>query len=239
MRTLFISDLHLTPERPDLAQAFFAFLEQQAAGAASLYILGDFFDYWIGDDLMSPFQTRVAEALAALAAAGTRVFVMHGNRDFLIGADFCRKAGCQLLADPALIELGGQRLLLLHGDSLCAGDTRYLRYRRVVRNSWVQRGFLALPARWREKLAQRLRVGSRSLQPRASDPRADVDPAEVVAVLGAHETSTMIHGHTHKPAVHDLPTGGQRWVLGDWDRLGWWLCHDERGLRLESFSINA
>ncbi|MCY4471969.1 MAG: UDP-2,3-diacylglucosamine diphosphatase [Kistimonas sp.] len=239
MRNLFISDLHLMPERPDLAQGFFDFVRTQAVGAAALYILGDFFDNWIGDDLMDPFQERVAEALAALAAAGTQIFVMHGNRDFLLGETFCRQAGCKLLPDPSLIELAGQRLLLLHGDSLCTGDRMYMRYRRLVRSPVLKSLFLRLPTSWRRGIARQLRTKSRGNRARSMGVYTDVSPDAITAALAAYEADSMIHGHTHKPAVHNLAGGGRRWVLGDWGHQGWCLYHDEEGFRLEHFPIQS
>ena len=136
MSVLLISDLHLQEERPDVTRAFFDFLQTRARGAEALYILGDFFEVWIGDDGMTPYHEGIAKALRALADSGTRIYLMHGNRDFMIGKHFCRKAGCTFLPDPSLVQLGGETVLLMHGDTLCTRDVQYLRKRARIRACW-------------------------------------------------------------------------------------------------------
>lgn len=220
---LLISDLHLHEERPDITGAFLAFLQQHAKHAQALYILGDFFEVWIGDDAISPFQHSIAQALSAVAASGTQIYLMHGNRDFLIGNDFCKLADCQLLADPSLIKLAGESVLLMHGDSLCTSDKSYIRLRRVLRNPLILLILRNLPLRTRQRLAGDLRQKSKaSTRMKASDI-TDVNPEEVARVMAQYKVRTLIHGHTHRPAVHDLGNEKQRIVLGDWDTQGWYI----------------
>ena len=239
MRTVLISDLHLTPDRQDIAQAFFDFLHKTASGADRLYILGDFFEYWLGDDTMDAFALQVAAALRNTSRYGTRVFLLHGNRDFLIGEAFCRQANCTLIPDPTKIELGGQPVLLMHGDTLCTDDVRYLRYRRIVRNSLVQKLFLASPAVLRRSVARSLRRNSSSAHSRTERPVFyDVTSQAVDAAMGT-EIRLLIHGHVHRAATYDLNGGRQRLVLGDWDKEGWYILHSHEGLFLKSFPIAA
>lgn len=241
MSVLFISDLHLEAERPDITRAFLHFLEQRASQAEALYILGDFFEVWIGDDGMDDFQRGIAAALRRLSASGTRIYLMHGNRDFLIGRRFCREAGCQLLREGSVVDLYGERVLLLHGDSLCTRDESYQRLRKRLRNPlslWLLRN---LPLSTRRKLARKLRDASRMRTREKAAEIVDVTPEAVPQVMAAHGVHTLIHGHTHRPAVHQLQIGGQhaqRIVLGDWDRQGWVLVVDPQGYRLESFSLD-
>lgn len=238
MSVLFVSDLHLEAERPDIVRAFLHFLATRASQAEALYILGDFFEVWIGDDGMDEFQHSIAGALRRLSDAGTRVYLMHGNRDFLIGRRFCREAGCQLLKEGSVIELYGERVLLLHGDSLCTRDESYQRLRRRLRNPlslWLLRH---LPLATRHRLARKLRDASRLRTREKAADIVDVTPEEVPRAMQSAKVLTLIHGHTHRPAVHPLQLAGraaQRIVLGDWDRQGWVLAVDQAGYRLESF----
>ncbi|MGE8498210.1 MAG: UDP-2,3-diacylglucosamine diphosphatase [Pseudomonas sp.] len=239
---LLISDLHLEEERPDITRAFLHFLETRATQAKALYILGDFFEVWIGDDAITPFQRSIAQALRQLADSGTQVFLMHGNRDFLIGKAFCRDAGCTLLRDPSLVELGGERVLLMHGDSLCTLDEQYMRMRRWLRNPLVLFILRNLPLGTRHKLARKLRNESREQTRMKASAIVDVTPSEVPRVMTEHSVRTLIHGHTHRPAVHKLEVGGepaQRIVLGDWDAQAWALQIDEQGYQLAPFALNA
>ncbi len=218
--TLFVSDLHLSAARPDTAQAFTGFLARQARSAAALYILGDLFDAWIGDDdLADPFNASIAVALRALTATGVPVAIMHGNRDFLIGTRFSQATGVSLLADPTLIQLDGQRTLLLHGDTLCTEDTGYNAFRRSVRDPAWQQAFLARPLIDRRAEAQRLRALSEQEKQHKSAEIMDVTPSEVLRVLRAHAYPRLLHGHTHRPMRHRHPVDGrvcERWVLADW-----------------------
>lgn len=237
---LLISDLHLEEGRPDITRAFLGLLAGRARTAESLYILGDFFEAWIGDDAMSPFQRSICQALRALSDSGTKVFLMHGNRDFMIGKAFCKAAGCTLLKDPSVVNLNGEPVLLMHGDSLCTRDEAYMRMRRYLRHPltlWVLRH---LPLSTRHRLARKLRSESRAQTRMKANDIVDVTPDEVLQVMMESGVKTLIHGHTHRPAVHDVQLDGttaQRIVLGDWDREGWLLQIDEQGFHLESFAF--
>ncbi|CAM3521908.1 UDP-2,3-diacylglucosamine diphosphatase [Parendozoicomonas haliclonae] len=237
MRSLFISDLHLTPGRPDITRAFLRFMEQEAPTAQSLYILGDFFEYWIGDDVMDEFHHQIAAALRKLSDSGTSVYFMHGNRDFLIGKAFCREAGCTLLPDPSVITLGNDDLLLMHGDSLCTSDKGYMRFRKVLRNALVQKLFLSLPASRRRNTARKLRDNSMAAMQDKPMSLMDVTPEAVEQALDQARVSTLIHGHTHRAHIHALENQRQRIVLGDWDKLGWYLIHDDQKPAHERFEM--
>ncbi|MDX1369686.1 UDP-2,3-diacylglucosamine diphosphatase [Pseudomonas sp.] len=237
---LLISDLHLEQERPDISRAFLHFLESRASKAEALYILGDFFEVWIGDDAISPFQRRIAQALRQLSDSGTRIYLMHGNRDFMIGQAFCREAGCSLLHDPSLIELGGEKVLLMHGDSLCTQDEAYMRLRRWLRNPLALFILRNLPLAARRKLARKLRNESRAQTRLKASDIVDVTPTEVPRIMAAHGVRTLIHGHTHRPAVHQLQVADQparRIVLGDWDSQGWALQIDDQNWQLTPFPL--
>tara|TARA_R110002124_G_scaffold209227_4_gene375706 strand:+ start:7256 stop:7981 length:726 start_codon:yes stop_codon:yes gene_type:complete len=224
--TLFISDLHLEESRPDITRAFLAFLEQKAAGAKRLYILGDFFEAWIGDDERTPLQEKVAAALRNVSGGGTEIFLMHGNRDFLIGANFCDRAGAALLEDPSVIDLYGTPTLLMHGDSLCTADEEYQKFRVNMRNPQWQKMILQRPLKDRQQMARQLREISMAKNQDKEEFIMDVTPGEVVREMEAHGVQRMIHGHTHRPAEHALTANGQpakRIVLGDWAENVWWL----------------
>ncbi|WP_372964570.1 UDP-2,3-diacylglucosamine diphosphatase [Marinobacter sp.] len=226
MTTLFISDLHLEESRPDITGAFLSFLNKNAVGARQLYILGDFFEAWIGDDEHTPLQDQVAKALKTLSESGTEIFLMHGNRDFLIGEDYCVRAGATLLDDPALIDLNGTPTLLMHGDSLCTADVEYQKFRANMRNPQMQKMMLARPLEDRQKMARQLRELSAAKNQGKAESIMDVTPEEVVKTLEHYGVQLMIHGHTHRPDIHELQANGQnarRMVLGDWDKNIWWI----------------
>lgn len=237
---LLISDLHLQEERPDITRAFLDLLDGRARHAQALYILGDFFEAWIGDDAMTPFQTSICQALRALSDSGTQVYLMHGNRDFLIGGAFCKAAGCTLLSDPSVVQLGGEPVLLMHGDSLCTLDLAYMKMRRYLRNPvslWLLRH---LPLSTRQKLARKLRSESRAQTRMKANDIVDVTPEEVPRIMAHYGVRTLVHGHTHRPAIHKLMVDDQparRIVLGDWDRQGWALEVDEQGFQLQPFAF--
>lgn len=233
---LLISDLHLHEQRPDITRAFFRFLQETAVGAEALYILGDFFEVWVGDDAMTGFHHEVASALRQLTATGCKVYLMHGNRDFLLGREFCRLAGCELLRDPALLTCNGENVLLMHGDSLCTDDRDYQRMKRILRNPLSLFILRHLPLKTRQKLAGGLRAQSRSRTRMKASEITDVNPGAVLQAMRRHSVRTLIHGHTHRPAVHELPEG-QRIVLGDWDSHGWYLQLENGQLALESFAL--
>lgn len=238
---LLISDLHLEEERPDITRAFLDLLATRARSAQALYILGDFFEAWIGDDAMTPFQHSIAQALRKLADSGTRIFLMHGNRDFMIGRAFCREAGCTLLPDPSLVRMNGQPVLLMHGDSLCTQDQAYMRLRRWLRNPLSLFILRHLPLSTRHKLARKLRKESRMQTRQKAAEITDVTPGEIPRILRQYGVRTLIHGHTHRPASHELELDGRsarRIVLGDWDRQGWALQVDEQGFLQAPFDLD-
>ncbi|WP_448680194.1 UDP-2,3-diacylglucosamine diphosphatase [Pseudomonas nicosulfuronedens] len=240
MSVLFISDLHLEAERPDITRAFLHFLSTRARTAEALYILGDFFEAWIGDDGMDEFQHSIARALRELSDSGTRIFLMHGNRDFLIGQAFCREAGCTLLRDPSLIDLDGEKILLMHGDSLCTLDVAYMKLRRWLRNPLTLFILRNLPLATRHKLARKLRKESRAQTRMKASEIVDVTPAQVEKIMRDKGVRILIHGHTHRPAVHELEIDGRparRIVLGDWDSQGWALEADEQGMQQAPFPL--
>lgn len=231
MLTLLVSDLHLHPSRPETARLFGEFLAGPARGAQTLYILGDLFDAWIGDDdLADPFAAGIAADLKSLADTGVRIRFMPGNRDFLIGAGFAAAAGIEIIADETVADIGGVPTLLLHGDTLCTGDLKYQEFRRQVRAEAWQREFLARPLAERRRIADDLR--DRSEAEKRAKPMAlmDADETAVASAFAAHRVTRMIHGHTHRQARHEYP-GRERWVLPEWDRSGGALACDAAGCR--------
>ncbi len=241
MATLLISDLHLQEERPDITRAFLHFLATRARQADALYILGDFFEAWVGDDGMSAYQQSIARALRELTDSGTRLYLMHGNRDFLIGKQFCRETGAELLNDPSLVTLEGQRVLLMHGDSLCTQDLAYMKLRRWLRHPLTLFILRHLPLSTRFKLARKLRSESKAQTRMKAAEIIDVTPELIPQVLAQHGVTTLIHGHTHRPATHDLRVNDQparRIVLGDWDACGWALQIDENGFQQAPFALD-
>ncbi|HRD50168.1 MAG: UDP-2,3-diacylglucosamine diphosphatase [Candidatus Competibacter sp.] len=243
MTTLFISDLHLDPVRPATTALLLDFLEQQGRRADALYILGDLFEAWVGDDDDAELGRTVAAALRALTDHGVPTCFLHGNRDFLIGERFAAASGVQILPESVTIELAGERVLLLHGDTLCTDDAEYQAFRAQVRTPAWQARTLALPLEQRRALAGQLRETSQqALQQKAADI-TDVNLTEVDQVMRAHRVHRLIHGHTHRPAIHDWSLDGQparRAVLGDWHQHGSVLYCDAAGWRLESLpSFNA
>ncbi|MFP4496173.1 MAG: UDP-2,3-diacylglucosamine diphosphatase [Halochromatium sp.] len=233
--TLFISDLHLSPRRPALTELFVDFLERRALGTRQLYILGDLFDAWIGDD-DDPLP-EVCAALRRLTGQGTRCALMHGNRDFLIGRRFARATGCDLVRDPHRIRLGDEPILLMHGDLLCTDDIAYQRFRRRVRNPVVRRLFLWLPLDKRRRIAADYRQRSGAAMAGKAAEIMDVNHAEVSTRMRRFGVRRLIHGHTHRPQDHVFSLDGQpatRHVLADWqDRRGAALVHRAGGWRRE------
>ncbi|MBS6361898.1 UDP-2,3-diacylglucosamine diphosphatase [Burkholderia sp.] len=215
---LFLSDLHLSEAIPKTVAAFEHFVQYTADSADSVFILGDLFEYWIGDDILDadPFAKRMAGLLRTLPERGIALYVMHGNRDFLLGKRFMKAAGATLLPDPALIMAFGQRIVLAHGDAQCTADRGYQRFRCIARNRAAQWLFLACPFRWRRALAERMRANSEAGRTRPHSPIYDVTREGVAALFKRSRASVMIHGHTHRPARH-LEPDGVRWVLPDWD----------------------
>jgi UDP-2,3-diacylglucosamine hydrolase len=225
--TLFVSDLHLDAALPAASAQFAEFLLRTARSADALYILGDLFEAWIGDDDEEPHLRQVCSALSRLTGAGVACYVMHGNRDFLLGDGFEALTGCRLIADPIVIDLYGERALLTHGDLLCVGDSAYQQLRGVVRNRLWQRRFLRLPLPLRRTLAQQARAGSAEHTRATAADIMDADEAAVRAVMQACGVRTLIHGHTHRPAVHEFELDGapaRRIVLGAWYEQGSYLA---------------
>jgi UDP-2,3-diacylglucosamine hydrolase len=234
--TLFISDLHLDAREPAAGEQFLQFLRQRAAQSEALYILGDLFEAWIGDDAPDPQAARVCEALRELARGGVPCYVMHGNRDFLLQRDFEQRSGVRLLTDPVIVELYGERVLLTHGDALCTADRPYQLLRGVVRDSGWQRRFLRLPLAVRQALARQARAGSRQHTGTTAAYIMDVEPAAVLAAMRACGVRSLIHGHTHRPAVHEFQLDGapaRRIVLGAWHEAGSCLAWQRSGFKLE------
>ena len=228
MTTLFISDLHLCEERPHINALFARFLDEIARDAEALYILGDLFEYWIGDDQLDhePLAREVASELADTAKRGIRIFFMHGNRDFLVGERFAREAGLTLLTDPTLITRGEQRILLMHGDTLCTDDIGYQQFRVQVRDPAWQVDILANPYSERAQLARSIRSRSDVEKSMKADAIMDVNAAAVAAAFVEHHCPILIHGHTHRPAKHELLIDERsctRWVLQDWHDYGGYL----------------
>ena len=227
MSSLFISDLHLTEERPEANERFIDLLEGKARGADALYILGDFFESWIGDDdLEAPFNAVIAGLLGDLARRGVPVNLMHGNRDFLVGEHFCAATGTKLLADPSVHEIGGVRTLLMHGDTLCTDDLDYQNWRRIARSETWQREFLAKPLAERRRAIIDMREKSKEVVQAKPADIMDVNDAAVASALRAHAVTRLVHGHTHRPGRHALTIDGrpaERWVLPDWYGRGGYL----------------
>ena len=235
----FIADLHLSPARADISALFAEFLQQLAQQQTeALYILGDLVDAWIGDDDPSEFALQLQQQLRQLTDSGVPVYFIAGNRDFLIGQQFAERTGVQLLAEPSVINLYGNATLLLHGDSLCSADKSYQRFRRVIRSRWVTRLLLALPLSLRLRIARRLRAASKTQRAlsTAELELMDVTPATVTAVFEHYQVKQMIHGHTHRPAIHhhQLTDGSvaKRIVLGDWYQQGSMLNIDAHSVEL-------
>ena len=219
MTTLFVSDLHLSAARPDKLELFLAFAACATGRASSIYILGDLFEVWLGDDDHSSPHQDVINALADLREAGVDVAFAQGNRDFLCGERFAERTGVRLLPDFETVDLHGRRALLTHGDLLCTRDVKYQRFRRVVRNRIVQKAFLATPLEWRQRIASGTQTRTRASMTRKAEHIMDVEPDAVTAALRAHDADLLIHGHTHRPATHELVVDDrprQRIVLGDW-----------------------
>lgn len=242
MTTLLISDLHLDESRPELTQAFYEFLDQRALNADELYILGDFFEVWIGDDEDSPFAAEVRRHLKKLSDNGTQLFIMGGNRDFLLGKTFAESVGAILLEDPTVVDLYGERVLLMHGDSLCTRDTEYMDFRAQARSTEFQKNLLSQPLEQRRIIAKQLREQSKSMNSLKAEDIMDVTPEEVVKAMDEAQVQVMIHGHTHRPAYHPVELAheeiGERIVLGDWDQDLWWIeACPETALSLNKQSI--
>jgi len=240
-RILFISDLHLEPGRPDISTALFAFLERNAGRCDALYILGDLFELWVGDDDRTELSDAVADALIAFHRTGSAIYILHGNRDFLIGEAFASRCGATLIEDYSTIDTPIGPALVLHGDDLCTDDGDYIAFRDTVRQPAWQQEFLSKSLSERHAFATQARQQSQQANATKDNAIMDVNATAVMDKLKAHGQTLMIHGHTHRPQVHEVPLGAEqaarRAVLGDWDREGWCIEIDADGLELQRFPL--
>ncbi len=242
MSRLFVSDVHLDASAPAAVEQFLDFLETHAANAEALYILGDLFEVWIGDDEPDAGKKVVTSALRALTTRGVACFVLHGNRDFLLGRGFCDETGCRLMQDPVVAEFDGERVLLTHGDALCIDDHSYQELRSIVRTAPWQRRFLALPLADRDLLANQARAGSRQHTSRTIPKIMDVNAGAVEQAYRVAGVRRIIHGHTHRPGIHDTSVDGipaQRIVLGAWYEQGSYLVYENGQYELRELSRGA
>jgi len=237
MALLFISDLHLSPERSAVTRAFLRFLEQKAASAEALFVLGDLFEAWIGDDDTCPIGSEVQSAFKQLTDKGVALFIQHGNRDFFLGKRFMQATGATLLADEHLVEYRGQTALVMHGDTLCIDDVDYIRFRRKIRHPISKFLLQLLPLRFRQKLANNMRARSKAANANKPSEIMDVNADAVDAIMAKHQIKTLIHGHTHRPDRHQH-NSGERIVLGDWHNQGWVVIWGNNGFELQSFAID-
>ncbi|KZZ59113.1 UDP-2,3-diacylglucosamine diphosphatase [Oleiphilus sp. HI0125] len=228
----FISDLHLEESRPDITEAFFYFLDKIESDASQLYILGDFFEAWVGDDENTPLQQSVKKRLAQLTESGVKTFFMAGNRDFLIGQQFSKDTGVEVLQDPSTINLNAEPLLLAHGDSFCTKDLAYMKLRQMLRAPGFCETFLARPLAERLTTARQLREMSIASNKGKDTEIMDVTPEEITKLLEEKQTQVLLHGHTHRPDIHEITANNQpakRIVLGDWDKHIWYAKVPESG----------
>ncbi|MEY8198323.1 MAG: UDP-2,3-diacylglucosamine diphosphatase [Colwellia sp.] len=224
--TYFIADLHLSENRPDISACFLSFLESNALEAEKLYILGDLFEAWVGDDDDSTFLKTIADALTKLSQSGTSIYYIHGNRDFLLGKRYAKQARMQLLPEVDTIDLYGQHVVIMHGDTLCTRDIDYQVFRKKSRSWWWQIIVKSLPLFIRKKIAANYRKKSTAATAIKSQDIMDVTDSEVIQCLETYKSQLLIHGHTHRPAIHEVSANGenaQRIVLGDWYKQGAWL----------------
>lgn len=244
---LFVSDLHLQATLPRTTQMFFDFLHRHAMQARQLFLLGDIFEYWAGDDdIVAPYNRQVAAAIRAVSDAGVAVFWMAGNRDFLVGAGFAQATAATILPDPFVATIAGQRLVLSHGDAQCTDDLAYMAFRAQVRQAGWQQQFLALPLAERKAIIDGMRQQSRIAQRGKSCEIMDVNPAAIAALFAGSDAALMIHGHTHRPARHEYQENGKRrvrHVLPDWDceaqpARGGWLALGGDG-EIRRFQVNG
>ncbi|MFV0575106.1 MAG: UDP-2,3-diacylglucosamine diphosphatase [Vibrio sp.] len=237
MTTLFIADLHLSPLRPDITDCFLRFMQEEATQAQALYVLGDLFEFWIGDDDDSPFIVTIKNAFQQLTQSGVKCFFIQGNRDFLLGKRFCKETGITLLPDTAVIDLYGTPTLILHGDTLCTKDEKYQEFRKTVHQPWLQTLFNLIPLFIRKKIVQRVQNKIRLQKHQKQMDIMDVTPEEVVSELENNQVQQMIHGHTHRPNIHQHQTKlgvATRTVLGDWYEQGSILVCTENGCELQN-----
>jgi UDP-2,3-diacylglucosamine hydrolase len=237
MKHCFISDLHLSEKTPELTQAFLRFLDESKEACTHFYILGDLFETWIGDDDNSPFNIQIKEALSEFTSNGPETFFIHGNRDFLIGESFSKDTGITILPDPFSFMIDEQKIVLSHGDFLCTDDVDYIAFRNEVRSKNWQTVFLSKSLDERLQIAASLRDDSKTATAQKSNEITDVNNEEVVDFISKHKPNLFIHGHTHRPNIHDI-SSSKRIVLGDWGDFGWSLTLTGDGHNLEKFPIS-
>jgi UDP-2,3-diacylglucosamine hydrolase len=233
---LFISDVHLSCERPDIVRAFLDFLDQRAIAAKALYILGDLFEAWIGDDDTSKVPSVVKHGLRSLSDHGVNIFIQHGNRDFLLGQKFMQETGSTLLPDEYIFDGYGYSALLMHGDSLCTDDQDYQRFRRKSRHPVYKWILSNMPLRYRQNLASKWRQQSADANSRKTESIMDVNQQTIATVTEKYQITRLIHGHTHRPCIHQT-SALERIVLGDWYDMGWCLTLNEEGFKQDSWPI--
>ncbi len=236
----FIADLHLAEDRPDITACFLSFLQHDAPQAQDLYIIGDLFEYWVGDDDDSSFIIEISHAIKALSTLGCKIYFIHGNRDFLLGKRFAKQSGMQLLPEITLIDLYGRPVVILHGDTLCTRDIGYQAFRKKSRSWWWQAIIKSLPLFVRRKIASKYRDQSATATAMKSQDIMDVTESEVINCLEHHQSQLMIHGHTHRPYVHNIIANNQtaqRIVLGDWYEQGAWLKVTPDSMKLMNCSF--
>ena len=237
MKPRFISDIHLSETQPELTQAFFKFLNESKEACTHLYILGDLFESWIGDDDDTPLYQEIKNALLAFTTNGPETFFIHGNRDFLISNDFAKDTGITILPDPYSLDINGQKVVLSHGDFLCTDDVDYIAFRDQVRTEEWQVNFLQKDLSERKEIAAAMRNASQEATAEKSNAITDVNPLAVENFMNKHKPSLFIHGHTHRPDTHYV-NSFTRIVLGDWGSYGWFLSIDDQEFSLEKFSIS-
>ena len=244
-RILFISDLHLEESRPDITRTLLQFLNINSGKCAALYILGDLFEVWIGDDEQSPLIDEITSALREFHVAGSSIYLMHGNRDFLIGDNFAKRCGAELIEDPCILKIEAGHIILLHGDTLCTDDLEYMQFRAQVRQQIWQQEFLAKPLDDRRAFAQEARQASQKTAGIKNNSIMDVNGQAVLDLFNQFQENMMLHGHTHRPAVHELAFSnpingqikGQRIVLGDWNNKAWYAETQNKEISLLSFDL--
>lgn len=237
MKPRFISDLHLSDKHPELTQAFFVFLNESKEACTHLYILGDLFEAWIGDDDDTPLYQEIKKALLIFTTNGPETFFIHGNRDFLIGKSFAEDTGITILPDPYSLDINGQNVVLSHGDFLCTDDTDYIAFRDQVRTEAWQSNFLQKDLTERKEIAASMRDASQEATAEKSKTITDVNTAAVESFIAEHNPNLFIHGHTHRPDIHEI-NSSKRIVLGDWGVDGWFLSIDDQEFSLEKFSTS-
>jgi len=244
-RILFISDLHLEESRPDITRTLLQFLNINSGKCAALYILGDLFEVWIGDDEQNPLIDEITSALRGFHVAGSSIYLMHGNRDFLIGDNFAKRCGAELIEDPCILKTEAGHIVLLHGDTLCTDDLEYMQFRAQVRQQIWQQEFLAKPLDDRRAFAQKARQASQKTAGIKNNSIMDVNGQAVLDLFNQFQENMMLHGHTHRPAVHELAFSnpingqikGQRIVLGDWNNKAWYAETQSKEISLLSFDL--